>query len=133
MSTASPRATLRRHERLTGALRIRDIAMTGQAVSIPPFKLLGKVMPLAARVPVQVAFAVPKRNLPSAVDRNRVRRHMRESYRLGKASIHEHLRARGVQCAWLFIYQGRTTTDLPSTREKISRAMDRWLHEHLPA
>ena len=51
--------------------------------------------PLAgAGVPVQVAFAVPKRTFKTAVERNRLKRQLREAYRLQKASLYEKLAAR---------------------------------------
>ena len=49
----------------------------------------------------QAAFAVPKRNFKLAVTRNRVRRQMRETYRL-----HKHLLSHdnGRNFAFLFLY-----------------------------
>jgi ribonuclease P protein component len=131
MAQLTARPTFPKRERLTGALRIQDVATTGLAVSEPPFRLIGKTMALRSPVPLQVAFAVPKRHLPLAVDRNRMRRRMREAYRLLKAPIHERLRGDGVQCAWLFVFQGKECIAFDTTERKISRAMDRWLNEHL--
>lgn len=53
----------------------------------------------------QVAFAVPKRNFKSAVDRNRVKRQLREAYRLNKQMLAE---INGKKFVMLFLYLGKT-------------------------
>ncbi len=124
------RATFRKHERLCSRLRIQEVVTTGRTVHVSPFKLVGKVMELPTTAAAQVAFAIPKRYMRLAVDRNRMRRLMREAYRLNKHVYHDRLQARGKQCAWLFICQARAPLDLVTTQEKITRSLDRWIKEH---
>lgn len=130
--TAAPRATFRKHERLCARTAIQELLDSGRAVNEPPVRLIGKVMPLDTTAPAQIAFAVPRRHLPRAVDRNRVRRRLREAYRLHKHGWHATLQQAGVQCAWLVVFQGRTVPPYAEVQRKISRAIDRWLHEHVP-
>lgn len=124
------RYTFRKHERLTGRLRIQEVVTQGRSVHQPPFKLVGKVMELPTDAAAQVAFAIPKRYLRLAVDRNRQRRLMREAYRLNKQAYHDKLKAANKQCAWLFVYQGKTPITLAETQLKITKALDRWMKEH---
>lgn len=126
------RATFRKHERLIGRDRVKAVATRGRAVHETPFRLVGLLMPLDTVAPAQVAFAVPKRNLRKAVQRNRTRRLMREAYRLNKERWYERLRTAGLQCAWLFVFQGSAVPGWAETHEKITRAMDRWLLQHVP-
>ena len=123
------RPTFSKHERLRGQLRVQEVATTGRSVHDAPFKVIGKIMVLPTEAPAQIAFAVPKRNLKLAVDRNRMKRLMREAYRLNKHTWYERLRAAGVQCAWLIVFNGRAPITLAETQLKISRALDRWLKE----
>ncbi|MBK9193409.1 MAG: ribonuclease P protein component [Flavobacteriales bacterium] len=125
-----PSATFSKHERLRGRLRVQEVATTGRSVHEPPFKLVGKLMALPTDAPAQIAFAVPKRNLPLAVHRNRVKRLLREAYRIDKHRWYGKLQASGKQCAWLIVFQGKAPVTLAETELKISRALDRWLKQH---
>lgn len=124
------RNTFRKHEHLCGKLRIRDVVTTGVAVHVPPFKLVGKRMVLHTAAPAQVGFAVPRRNLRRAVDRNRMKRLMREAYRLQKAQLYTKLEGQQEQIAWLFVFQARTCIGLQETEQKITKALSRWLEKH---
>jgi ribonuclease P protein component len=125
------RATFRKHERLTGRDRVKQVATTGQVVKLPPFRLIGLLMPLDTVAPAQVAFAIPKRHVRLATQRNRMRRLMRETYRLEKHRWYDRLREAGVQCAWLLVFQGAAPLPWAEAREKITRTFDRWTEEHV--
>ncbi|HQW86081.1 MAG TPA: ribonuclease P protein component [Flavobacteriales bacterium] len=124
------RHTFPKQERLRGRPRIQRLIAEGRTVHVPPFRLTGLYMELDAPVPAQVVFAVPKRNLPRAVDRNRARRRMREAYRLHKRLYHDQLLQRGRSCAWIFVLQGRTVPAYAEVEGKMIRALDRWFKEH---
>lgn len=124
------RATFTKGERLCGQLRIKELVTTGRTVHEDPIKLVGKKMELPTDSPAQVAFAVPRRYMRRAVQRNRVRRLMREAWRSNKEPFQEKLRSKNLQCAWLFIYQGRTPLTYSATESKIIRSLDRWMKEH---
>ncbi len=125
-----PRPTFRKHERLTGVTRIKEVVVKGRSVHVAPFKLVGRRMVLPTSAAAQVAFAVPKRHLRHAVQRNRMKRMMREAYRLNKARYHALLSERGAQCAWLFIHQSSNVLSQAEVTLKITRALDRWMEQH---
>ena len=61
----------------------------------------------------QVMMVVPKRKFRHAVDRNRMRRLMRESYRLNKSALIETLRVQGktLQVAIVYAHNDRLEYD----------------------
>ena len=125
------RARFRKHERLTGRDRLKLVATTGRSAKSFPFKLTGVLMPLDTITPAQVAFAIPKRHMKLAVQRNRQRRLLRETYRQNKHRWYAVLQAAGVQCAWLVVFQGGPPLGWPETQQKITGLFDRWLKEHV--
>lgn len=129
-TTAAARLTFSKQERLCGKLRIESVVKQGKAINEPPFRLIGLPMEMPRGVQAQITFAVPKRNVPLAVDRNRTKRRMREAYRLEKPAVFTELKQRNLNLAWLFVYQGRAVPTWDNTRSKISRCIHRWLQVH---
>lgn len=73
--------------------------------------------------PVQFALTVPKKKFKKAVQRNRIRRLIREAYRLNKHRVYDALNMEERQLALLVIYTG---TEIPHFSE-IESAMQQML------
>lgn len=54
-----------------------------------PFRFSWVATTLDSAVPAQVLFVVSKRNYPKATERNRIKRQLRELYRLSKPVLYE--------------------------------------------
>lgn len=57
--------------------------------------------------PVQVVVSVPKKRFKKAVDRNRIRRQVKEAYRLNKDGIYHRISRHTRQYAFMIIYIGQ--------------------------
>lgn len=95
---------------------------SGESLKSYPLKLVFLPAVLPKDVPVQVAMAVGKRQFKSAVKRNRIKRLMREAYRLNKGLFFNNIEGK---YAFLFLYIG---TDLPSF-EMVNEAMTKLLQK----
>ena len=89
---------------------------TGRSVKSYPLKLIFMPAEWREEIPVQVAMAVGKRQFKSAVKRNRIKRLLREAYRLNKGLLFNNIEGK---YAFLILYIG---TDLPSF-EMVNQAM----------
>lgn len=132
MNAASPRRhTFRKAERLTSRKAIEELVSGGKAISIQPFRLTWINTPLQSEFPAQIAFSVPKRFFKKAVDRNRMKRLMRESYRKNKADIYPLLTERNMQCALLLYYSGKKIISYSETEDKIKLILQRFAKDIL--
>jgi ribonuclease P protein component len=88
-------------ERLKSRIAFGKLFKNGKSVKHFPIRLVYVEWPSNSPTQVQVAFSVPKKRFKNAVDRNRIKRQMREAYRLNRAHF---LTEPKHQWALLFIY-----------------------------
>ncbi|MCZ4318255.1 ribonuclease P protein component [Aequorivita viscosa] len=89
-------------EKLKSAKTIEKLFLEGDAHFKFPIKLF--FLPKQDIENNLAAFAVPKKNFKSAVDRNRIKRQLREAYRLNKHLLEE---ISGKKFVLLFLYLGK--------------------------
>ncbi len=85
------RLTLKKQERLKSKKLLTQLFEGGNSLTQFPLRLIYLKVEHASNYPVQVAFSVPKRKFKRAVDRNRIKRLMRESYRQHKHILYHNL------------------------------------------
>ncbi len=76
--------TFRKEEKLKKELWIKELFAKGSSFHLYPFRVLQLPHPLPGAEQNQVMFSVSTRNFKRAVDRNSLKRRMREAYRLNK-------------------------------------------------
>jgi ribonuclease P protein component len=74
-------------ERLNNKKLIKELFDKGSSFFLYPFKVFYKPAPPNSRT--QVLFSIPKRNFKKAVDRNKIKRRLRESYRRNKTILYD--------------------------------------------
>jgi len=80
--------TFKKEERLCNKRLIESLYHKGSSFLCYPFKVSWLICDNTESPPAQVVFSVPKKRFKKAVDRNLIKRRMREAYRLNKQ---EHL------------------------------------------
>jgi len=79
-------------EKLKSRKQIELLFAQGKSISSFPVKVFYLQVEHIPEHPVQVGVGVSARNFKKAVDRNTIKRRMREAYRLHKLPLHEHLK-----------------------------------------
>jgi len=76
------RKRLRKSERLSSKKQIQELFTEGKSFSAPPFAIRYRKLSESEASSHQILVSVAKRNFKKAVDRNRLKRQIREAYRL---------------------------------------------------
>ena len=103
-----------------------ELFSKGKFVAISPFRLVWMLTPLPTSSPAQIAFGVPVKSFRLAVDRNRVKRQMREVYRKNKSLIYEVLNGSEKQCAVMIVYTGKTKLSFSEVENKLKLILQRF-------
>jgi len=80
--------TLGKQERLKSKTLIGKLYKEGKSVKSFPLRLVYIQTEHTSKYPAQVGVSVPKRNFKKAVDRNRIKRMLRENYRKQKQLVY---------------------------------------------
>lgn len=73
----------------------------------------------------QVGATVPKRNFKKAVDRNRIKRQIKEAYRLNKQKLAQKLESADKQLAMMIIFSGKEKFDFDKIESCIIKALEK--------
>ncbi len=116
--------TLGKEERLKSRKQTELLFSEGKRFTLPPFRIHYSFNN-AEKTLLQFGAGVSKRNFKKAVDRNRIRRLMREAYRLQKKVLQEKLKEQNIQLIIFFIYTGKELPEYKEVYEKIGKGLDK--------
>lgn len=102
---------------------INLIFSKGKSFSNYPFRVIW--MPVANNTVLQTGVAVSSRNFKRAVDRNRIKRLMREAYRLQKNELAESLISHKITLAVFILYIGKEMPPYDVVFEKFKKIISR--------
>lgn len=129
------RYTLGKQERLKSRKSIDLLFKEGNSFNVFPFKVLylfdgeqpsaRKSLQTETSQKVQAGFTVSSRNFKKAVERNRVRRLMKEAYRLQKNDLYTYMASRDVKVDIFFLYLGKEVPEYKLAYEKMGIILNR--------
>ena len=121
------RNTFSREEKLKKKNLITELFASGKSASAFPLKMVYLENDHDSPFKVQAGVSVSKRNFKSAVDRNRIKRLMRESYRKNKYLIYNNDDTK--KHILMFIYQAKTEVSYQIMEEKMIDLIQKFLQK----
>ncbi len=110
-------------EKLKSKKLIDQLFTEGKSVSSYPIKLIYLKTVLTHNVSIQTGVTVSKKNFKSAVKRNRIKRLLRESYRLNKGLVYNNTED---NFAFLFLYLGKKMPDFKEIDENLQLVLHKY-------
>jgi ribonuclease P protein component len=120
------RYTLQAIERLKLRKQIETLFQTGEAFSVFPLRVVYSLNSLAATEisPVRAGFSIPKKRIKKAVNRNRVRRLLREAWRLQKHALYQSI-PEGHQLHCFLIFTGNEKLTFEEAKTAVKKLTDK--------
>ena len=119
--------SFRKSERLCSKKIIDRLFAEGKPVFAFPLKIVYLETQLPVKVSVQAGFSVGKKNFKRAVQRNLIKRRMREVYRLNKSNFYDEVGEK--QVAVFFIFTGKTIPEYNHIEVAVKKGMKKLLSE----
>ncbi len=97
--------TFSKHEKLCSKRNIEKVFQGKKVLHLFPFSIYYQIFEQADKVPVKIAFGVSKKTHKKATDRNRIKRLMREAFRLNKGKTNSSTKEK--QLAIILVYHAK--------------------------
>ncbi|MBJ7879642.1 ribonuclease P protein component [Gelidibacter salicanalis] len=111
-------------EKLKSEKLIEKLFAEGKSVVAYPLRLVYLKTSFDDAAIVKAGVSVSKRNFKKAVQRNRLKRLMREAYRLNKSAYFNNITE---QYAFMILYTGKSDSDFKTVSKKMNTLMDAFL------
>ena len=112
-------------EHLCGEKRITRLFTQGDAFIAYPLRVVFIIEPISDSVLSSVLVSVPKKRFKRAVKRNRLKRLIREAYRLNKTSLVEKLEEKQLQVHIAFNYVSDDELDFATVEKKMKLSLQK--------
>ncbi len=120
-------------ERLRGEIRVKNLFLSGKSFIVYPYRVVYDMGNAANPLPSAILVSVSKKRFKQAVRRNRLRRCIKEAFRLNKSLLNDSLLAAGKTMDMAILYLDREvlpyTTLEKSMKELLQKLSGKILSE----
>ncbi len=115
--------TFKKSEKLKSKKLIEQLFLEGRSVSAFPLRLVYLQTSFKNDINIKIGVSVSKRNFKTAVDRNRIKRLLREVYRLDKCLYFNNITT---QYALMILYIGTEKPNFKSIEAKMKPLFEKF-------
>ena len=129
MPNEKPSFKFNKAEHLCSIKTVDLVFETGKKINVNPFRFIWIESATTDNVKLKIAFSVPKKFFKRAVDRNKIKRHMREAYRIHRDKQLSQIANSGKQFAAMLVFNAREPLPYSETEAKIILTLQRFAKE----
>jgi len=119
--------TFGKHERLSSRKSISLLFEEGNSFFSYPFTVIWRPVEPLPRTNLQAGISVPKKLFKRAVDRNRIKRIIREAWRHNKNELCNYLEQHDINVVIMMVYAGREIPTLTGMNVRTARLIEKFL------
>lgn len=120
--------SFKKEERLKSRKVIGQMFKKGESFGQYPLRLIWvKREGNDGKFPIQFAVSVPKKKFPKAVQRNHIKRKIREAYRLHKHKLYERLEEQDQQYGWMILYVAKEKVSYAEIETSMKKVIPRFV------
>jgi len=117
--------TFKKKEKLCSKTEIKQLFLHKKAVFSYPIKIFWNKTTYTNKIPVKTVISVSKKRFKLAVDRNFLKRRIREAYRLNKQSFYDNVKAKNIQLSMIIIYHSNTKLPYSEIESSLVTALNK--------
>ncbi len=114
-----------KQEKLKSRKLIDKLFAEGKSFLVFPVKVVYMIVDEPMDFPIKIGVSASKKNFKTAVDRNRIKRLLRENYRLNKHPLHDCVTNNGKQVAVFFMYIDKNVPENSLLQKKMPLIIDK--------
>jgi ribonuclease P protein component len=122
--------TFKKEERLCNKSAIENLFSKGKNYFIYPLKVIWISTEQDIKYPAQILISVSKRNFKKAVDRNYIKRLIREAYRKNKYLLYNALDDNHKKLTFTIIYAAKDIIAYDDLERKMIQVLNQLIMEH---
>lgn len=117
--------SFRREERLKSKIAINQLYDSGKSIHVGFIRATWLKREMSKDYPVQLMISVSKRSFKRAVDRNKIKRRIREAYRKNKQGLYDFLKTKNKKIILSINFQGKEDMSYKDIENKIILTLQR--------
>ena len=120
--------TFNKQEKLKSRKLTKQLFAEGKSFLVFPIKVVYLPITDVVDFPIKIGVSASSRTFKHAVDRNRIKRVLKEQYRLNKLPLHQHIIATKQQIAIFFIFIDKIVPQNGLVERKMPIIINKLIH-----